>query len=388
MSTLFLQSEIKDPYAVYQKMIKEDPVYWDETNKIWAIYSYEFCVAILQNTNAHIPLFSSNKKLNQYASKIISNLARLSDGIQHAIAKETALSFFSNMKAIEIHSITEELFSKDSNPNQINWVDSVCKKLPVLTVLKSFDFNEEDSDFITQNISQLVKIMQPQKNAEEVEMLNEVSKKVYLMTEKHIAELSFYESLATTISSTYTISKEEAVSFCVSNLIGLFIQSYDAARGLLSNSLLQFFSKENTLSNQIDKTQIQKMVIETLRFDPPIHNTRRIAVSDISVNGNTIKKDDLILVVVAAANRDPKQFENAMNFDGERVNNNHLTFGIGGHMCLAKYFSVHLATEALYFLINNYKISFLENEIEYEPMINARLPKAIWVSLYNLNKKI
>ncbi|RZJ53125.1 MAG: cytochrome P450 [Flavobacterium sp.] len=382
MSTLFLQSEIKNPYSFYQKMIKENPVYWDETNKIWAIYSYEDCLEILQNENAHIPAFPPNKNLNQYVLKIINNLARLSDGIQHTIAKETALVLFSNMKTIGIHSIIEELLEKDSNPNQMNWVDSVYKKLPVLTVLKSFDFNDEDSVFITQNISLLVKIMQPHKSDDEAEMLNKVSTEIYLITEKHIAELPFYEDLLNTISSTYTISKEEAICMCVSNLIGLFIQSYDAGRGLLSNSLLVFFSEENNFQNKNDRTQIQKMVVETLRFDPPIQNTRRIAVSDISLNGNTIKKGDLILVVLAAANRDPKQFENAMTFDIERTNNDkHLTFGIGGHMCLSKYFSVYLTTETLHFLANNYKISLLEKETEYEPMINARLPKAIWISI-------
>jgi hypothetical protein len=42
MSSLFLQSEV-NPYSFYQKMIEENAVYWDETDKIWAIYSYAFC---------------------------------------------------------------------------------------------------------------------------------------------------------------------------------------------------------------------------------------------------------------------------------------------------------------------------------------------------------
>ncbi|MBP1224824.1 cytochrome P450 [Flavobacterium sp. 1355] len=382
MSSLFLQSEVKNPYTIYQKMIKENPVYWDETNKIWAIYSYEFCVEILKNPDAQIPAFPPNEKLNEYVLKIIANLARLSDGVQHMVAKETATILFSHMKTSGIQLLLEKLFQKNSVLNQINWVDSICKKLPVLTVLKSFDFDEEDCLFIIENIAVFLKIMQPVKTDEEVEMLNDISKKIYLITEKHIRKLSFYESLLDKISSSYTISKEAVVSICVSNLIGLIIQSYDAGRGLLSNSLLQFFLKENPLQNQIDKTWIEKMVIETLRFDPPIHNTRRVAVANIELNGITIKKDDLILVVLAAANRDPDHFGNSIIFDVKRENNNeHLTFGAGGHMCLAKYFSVQLATEALYYLFTHYKVSLLGNEAEYEPMINARLPKAIWISI-------
>lgn len=241
MSSLFLQSEIENPYAFYQKMAEENPVYWDQTNKIWAVYSYEFCVAILKNENAHIPAFPPNSNLNPFVLKIITNLARLSDGIRHTIAKETAMVLFSNMKTIRIDAIIKELLRKDFPLNQIDWVDSVCKKLPVLTILKSFDFEEEDCHFIIQNIALLLKIMKPEKTAEETEMLNNLSEKIYVMTEENILKLPFYENLLHKISLSYTLSQEEVMSVCVSNLIGLLIQSYDAGRGLLSNSLLQFF---------------------------------------------------------------------------------------------------------------------------------------------------
>lgn len=384
MSSLFLQSEIENPYSFYQKMIEENPVYWDETNKIWAVYSYEHCSAILRNTNSHVPAFPSNENLNRFAVEIIKNLARLSDGIQHEIAKETAVILFSNMKNAGIDFIMKELLQ---NKNEINWVDLVCKKLPVLTVLKSFDFNDADSNFIVEKIAVIVKIMQPNKTVEDVNIINEVSEKIYTITENHIVTLSFYKTLIEKISNNYGISSEEAISICICNLIGLFIQSYDACRGLLSNSLLQIFSQENSAEIEIDKNRIQKFVVETLRFDPPIHNTRRVAVEDISLGEITIKKNDFILVVLAGANLDSKQFINSMIFDPERSNNHeNLTFGTGGHMCLAKYFSINLTADVLYYLLYNYEISILETKTEYEPMINARLPKAIWISL--LNKKI
>jgi cytochrome P450 len=382
MTALFLQSEIENPYSFYQKMTEENPVYWDETNQIWAVYSYEHCLEILRNPNAHIPAFAPNDNLNKYASEINRNLARLSNGIQHEISKETAGLLFSYMKTVGINSILEELLQEDLN-TKINWVNLVCKRLPILTVLKSFAFNEVDSHFISENITILVKIMQPNKSIEDVDLINEVSKEIYLITQKHLTTLPFYETLIDNITASYSISPKETISICISNLIGLFIQSYDACRGLLSNSLLQILSNEKSSKKELDKNWIQKMVIETLRFDPPIHNTRRIAVADIQLNGITIKKNDPILVVLAGANRDLKQFINPMLFDIERNNNaEHLTFGIGGHECLAKYFSINLAADALLYLLANYKnISILENKIEYEPMINARLPKAIWISL-------
>lgn len=382
MSSLFLQSEVKNPYSFYQKMIAENAVYWDETHKIWALYSYAACIEILNNTAAHIPAFPANDNLNTYAAKIIMNLARLANGIQHEIAKETAVILFSSIKTVGINSILEELLPKEVIPDPINWVDLVCKRLPVLTVLKSFDFNKKDTLLICEKIAPLVKIMQPNKTAEDIEVINKVSQEMYCITERHLAGLPFYKAVIRKISVNYTISSEEALSMGVSNLIGLFIQSYDAGRGILSNALLQMLSKENLPENETDAVRIQKIVLETLRFDPPIHNTRRVATEDIQFHKIIIKKNDPILIVLAAANRDPQQFANAMNFDIERSNNHeHLTFGTGGHMCVAKQFSVRIATEALYYLFRNFNVVLSGNKIAYEPMINARLPKAIWISL-------
>ena len=379
-STLFLQSDSEDPFSLYKTMLENHPIYWDELNQIWAIYSYEDCISILKNPKAQIPAINQNnaQKLNKYALEILNNLTRLSNGKQHEISKEIAMLLFSKMKSVDINKIISQLIENNLVENEIDWVHSVCKKLPVLAVLKSFDFEENDCDFILSKIESLVKIMLPQKTKEQVKSINEISENIFLIVGKRLS-LYFPESLFSKISESNALSLDEIKTISISNLIGLFIQSYDAGRGILSNSLLQILNNK-TLSN---KTEIQKSVIETLRFDPPIHNTRRIANKDMTIGESLIKKNDSILIVLASANRDLEKFENAIYFDIEGNNNNeNLTFGIGGHMCLAKHFSIQLATDALWFLYDTYRsINLLENNIEYELMINARLPKKIWISL-------
>jgi len=380
-STLFLQSDVQDPYSIYKKMLDKNPVYWDDENKIWAIYSYQYSTEILKNPEAFIPAINpdNEQQLNRYALEILNNLTRLSNEIQHEINKEIANLLFSNLKPVDINSILYQLIKDDLIENKIDWVNSVCKKLPVLVVLKSFDFEENDCDFILDKIQILVKIMLPIKTEEEVKLINEISEIIFSIVEKQLLSLDFYELLLHKISESEVLSLDEIKKIATSNLIGLFIQSYDAGRGILSNSLLQIIHHK-TFS---DKTEIQKTIIETLRFDPPIHNTRRIANTDINLGETIIKKGDKIVIVLAAANRDSQKFENESDFDIKRFNNNeNLTFGIGGHQCLAKHFSINLATEVLWLLFDQYKtITLLENNIEYEPMINARLPKHIWISI-------
>lgn len=387
MVTTFLQSEIQDPYRIYETILSNNPVYWDEENKLWAIYSYKGCKAILSNSFAHIPAVNPNNKdgLNEYALMMISQFVRLSNGIKHELARESAMLLLETANKVAINNVLENLLQNAGCKSEMDWVDSICKKLPILVVLKSFGFNDTDCDLIVSKIEQLVKIMLPHKTYEQIAAINEVSKEIYIITEKHLIATSIYKPVIKTLSEKYKLEKDKIVSLCVSNLIALsIIQGYDANRGLLSNSLLQILNHGNTVSNDCSNvTYLRKSVIETLRFDPPVHNTKRVAVNDIILDDAVIKKGETIFIVLASGNRDPKQFVNPNTFDIDRTNNNeHLTFGLGGHRCPANNFSVNFATDALIYFFTRFKIiKLLDNNIEYEPTINVRLPKSILISI-------
>lgn len=385
MVTTFLQSGVEDPFKLYETMLSDNPVYWDDKKKLWAIYSYENCKAILSNTSAHIPAINLNNKdrLNEYALLMTDQFVRLSNGIQHELARKAAILMLDKTNKVAINEIIEMLLQ--NGDADIDWVNSICKKLPVIVVLKSFYFTDNDCDFIAGKIEQLVKIMLPDKTPEQVRAINEVSKEIYLITEKHLLNTSIYESVIKALSEKYKTERDKIVSLCVSNVIGLsIIQGYDANRGLLSNSLLQILNHCNSFSGDVTDTEyLRKSIIETLRFDPPVHNTKRVAVNDIILNGEVIKKGETIFIVLASANRDPRQFVNPNIFDIDRTNNNeHLTFGLGNHACPAKNFSMTLATEVLSYFFKRYKnIKLLEKNIFYEPTINVRLPKNILISI-------
>ena len=374
---LFLQSELQDPYAFYKIMRNENPVYWDEKNNLWAIYSYRDCIEVLQNVAVHIPSVDKNG-LNEYAMSITDQLVRLNNGNQHTIARDAVTLLTGKMKAIPIENIMTGLITTA----EIDWVDAVCKKIPVITILKGFDFNDADTTLIATKTTQLIKIMLSHKTQEQLEIINEISTAVYNIVEKHLLITGMFNDEIVRLTDKYLISKEKALAFFVSNLIGLVIQSYDAGRGILSNSLLQLLNMKDLITPGLfSKASIEKIITETLRFDPPVQNTRRIATSTILLNNIEIKKEETILLVLAAANRDPAKFINADVFDRERENNNeHLTFGFGNHMCIARHFSVAMATMALTWLFTNFKkITLLEKEIAYEPLVNVRLPERILI---------
>jgi cytochrome P450 len=379
---LFLQSGIQDPYEIYTSMLDKSPVYKDDQSGLWMLYSYEACDFIFKDLNAFVPETDTHG-LNEPALRIVSKLTRLSNSTQHEIARETLRHLCGTMKPVSTGSILRRILTGIDPRETIDWVQLVAKKLPVAAIAESFGFESDDSHLITSVIEHLVKIMLPAKTDEQICLINDIAPDVYAVAEKHLMTNKTYRSLINTVSLKFSMKREEILGFFASNLIGLFIQAYDAGRGLLSNSLLQMIMNDKKYPmKRLSRGQVKSSVIETLRFDPPVHNTKRVATHDIVFKNVRVFKGEIMLLIVAAANRDAGQFVNPAVYDIERPNNNeHLTFGTGIHKCLAEHFSVGMTTEALFYLLDQYgEIQLPEQKIQYEPLINARLPCNLFIS--------
>lgn len=76
-------------------------------------------------------------------------------------------------------------------------------------------------------------------------------------------------------------------------------------------------------------------VEEILRLESPVQLTARLALNDVEIAGRRLERGDLVLVYLAAANRDPAVFGDPHRFDIERENaGRHLAFSGGRHFCL------------------------------------------------------
>jgi cytochrome P450 len=79
---------------------------------------------------------------------------------------------------------------------------------------------------------------------------------------------------------------------------------------------------------------IPGFIEETLRYHSPFKVTLRRAARDLELAGQQIAKGDLVLPMIASANRDESIFECADEFIHDRSLNPHLAFGLGIHSCL------------------------------------------------------
>ena len=86
--------------------------------------------------------------------------------------------------------------------------------------------------------------------------------------------------------------------------------------------------------DQEDPGLIGRAIDECLRFESPIQLTDRAVRETCEIGGKRIRRNQMVAVVLAAANRDPERFPDADRFDLGRSDNHHLAFGQGNHFCL------------------------------------------------------
>jgi cytochrome P450 len=83
-----------------------------------------------------------------------------------------------------------------------------------------------------------------------------------------------------------------------------------------------------------NRSLIPNVIDEALRFEPTGHATARVVTNDVEYYGTTVPAGSPILLLMAAANRDPRRYPDPDVFDIHREDVQHLTFGWGVHFCL------------------------------------------------------
>jgi cytochrome P450 len=116
----------------------------------------------------------------------------------------------------------------------------------------------------------------------------------------------------------------------------LIIAGHDTTVNLVGNGLVALFRHPDQLARlRADLSRVPSAVEEFLRYDGPVqHTTFRMTSQAVTIGGVDIPAHEQVLVVAAAANRDPSRFAEPDRLDVERPDNHHIAFGHGIHFCL------------------------------------------------------
>ena len=121
----------------------------------------------------------------------------------------------------------------------------------------------------------------------------------------------------------------------VGTAIFVLIAGHATTTHLIGTATLSLLKHPRELERlRADPRLIDGATEEAFRFDSPIQRTGRVLLEDVELHGRRIPRGALMRLVIGAANRDPRRFENPDQFDIRRTDNRHLGFGGGIHQCI------------------------------------------------------
>jgi cytochrome P450 len=121
----------------------------------------------------------------------------------------------------------------------------------------------------------------------------------------------------------------------MSNLILLLVAGHETTMNSITNGMLALLNRPSELARLRAQPSIMPQAVEELiRFDGPVHLTHRISTEEIEVAGSVLPAGARVLLILAAANRDPTVFEDPDRLDLTRDGPRHIGFGGGPHYCV------------------------------------------------------
>jgi cytochrome P450 len=152
----------------------------------------------------------------------------------------------------------------------------------------------------------------------------------------------------------------------------LIVAGHETTVGLIGNAVLNLLEHPEQLALvREDPELLPASIEEVLRYEGPVERTlNRWAKTDVELGGRTIRRGELVIAIVGAADRDATRFAEAERLDVRREDVRHLAFGRGPHYCLGAPLArleAQIALATLFRRLPGLRLAVPREELEWRP---------------------
>jgi cytochrome P450 len=321
------------------------PVVFDATTGMWNVYGYPEIVHILSDPKT----FSSNtQRLIPEASTFSEgNLIQMDPPEHNTLRKLVSHAFTPKVVADlepRIAELTQQLLDETSGRDRIELVSDLAYPLPVIVIAELLGVPSRDRylfkkwvDALFERTQQFSLVERTEQQEREMERAMEQVQHLQDYLGEHAAERKRQprEDLLTKLVESEVdgarLSDAEVVNFATI----LLVAGHITTTMLLGNTVLCLDAHRDQFAKvQADRSLVPSAIEESLRFFSPFATLGRVTNHDVELDGQHIASDQLLMVWIAAANRDDRQFADPDVFDVTRDPNPQIGFGRGVHFCI------------------------------------------------------
>lgn len=347
---MFGEFNLASPYAAYARLRQGPPLVWDADfcGGAWLVHRHSDVQAALRNPDLSVRRVGGwvaqagaapSPRLQAFKGLMARTLVFL-DRPRHTRVRRVVNAAFSAKALESLHGTIEKRVTQihlgledKLRHGPADLVDEVCRPLPALVMMDVLGlqqlplsvfqaWSEQLARFIGQATPDLPLLMDTQDAL--LDMADFLGNSAKLQEGGLAWRLLHDEQLS------LQGRRERLAQSCM-----LLFAGYETSRHLLSSLFQTLLGDSIKLQDLLSNPQkIPAAIKEVLRYDSPIQYTARRLMQDQHWHGQHLRKGQLLLLLLGAANRDPEVFANPDELDFSRDNQAELSMGHGIHHCL------------------------------------------------------
>jgi cytochrome P450 len=341
-----------DPYPLYRRLREDDPVHWSDLADAWVLTRYDDVVTVLKD-----PRFSAERDTsrNRYIQQAVasrqetngnvrSNTVLTADPPEHTrmrllVSKAFLPSAVEKLRP-HIQEIADDLLAAPREPGRLDVLTDFAYPLPVIVIAELLGVPTEDRAQFKRWSDDVVATLggafdRPdlaERGTKSWQELSEYFRETIAERRREPRD-DLVSVLVAAADQGDVLTEEQLVATCAVMLIA----GNETTRNLIGNGMLALLRNPDQLERLWkDPSLVDSAIEELLRFAGPVQSTARVATEDVEIGGKAVEKGQLVITVMAAANRDPTHFPDPDKLDITRRRNHHVAFGYGVHSCLGQ----------------------------------------------------
>jgi cytochrome P450 len=335
-----------DPYPLYRRLQAAAPVYRSALDGNWYVSGFDACRHLLgdprigKNDQFVVARHGVDPERVRLAQRRRRTSMLTANTPEHTRLRGAAKGAFipPAMSALQprVAAIIDERLDRLAALGEADFMAELAFPMPVTVVGEMVGVPEEDRAWFRPLMRTLVSSDSFQRSPEE---LAEVKRAGDELDAYFVDLIARRRKEPTDDLLSYFIARaddgllDEDELFSTVTL--LFFAGFLTTTNLIGNGLVALFDHPAEQARLWEHPELAASAVEEIvRFDSPVQFVHRNVLEDFELDGQRLAAGDVVLTLLAAANRDPARFDHPDRFDVGRPDNLHLAFAWGLHFCL------------------------------------------------------